>query len=203
MTNSDLDWKYKLWTEDENLIRVYYKELEGIYTHLPRNILRVDMIRYIYMHQFGVLYLDVDYEFLRLFDFARYDIVLPNEGDGAEVYVGNSILASEPHHSFWNFVLKELKENPPVSCKNEYAVIDLTGPGFLTKVYHKYFLNDASLHIPEKQYFNPNIPRNRLGQKRLESDGVTIGIHHYRGSWRDSVSLMKRILNKIRKVLQR
>ena len=200
------EWKYRFWTDEDNLrlVQKSFSDWEGVYLSLPKPIMRVDMIRYMYMYEFGGLYLDLDYEILRPFDFQKYALVLPGENRSEQsVSLGNSIFASVPRHAFWEKVLNDLKDDPPRVVKDEQDVIGLTGPGFLTKIYLKYFKDDPSIHVPERQLFNPDIPRTRAEQKVLENDGTTIGIHHCTGSWRDSVVLHKRILNKIKKTLGR
>ena len=48
-------WEYRLWTDAENreLVREHYPWLLDIYDGLPENIMRADMARILYMHQFG------------------------------------------------------------------------------------------------------------------------------------------------------
>ncbi|NNM67399.1 MAG: hypothetical protein HKM06_05265, partial [Spirochaetales bacterium] len=172
------DWEYRLWTDQENLelVRKSFKDWEEVYLSMPKGIMRVDMIRYMYMYEFGGLYLDLDYEILRPFPFRNYELVLPAENrPGQPVSLGNSIFASVPRHPFWGKVLQELKENPPVRVQDEQDVINLTGPRFLTKIYSEYFQAETSIHIPERRYFNPDIPRTKAEQKVLEKDGTTIG----------------------------
>ena len=199
------EWEYRFWTDEDNLhlVQNYFREWEAVYLAMPKAIMRVDMIRYMYMYEFGGLYLDIDYEILRPFNFQNYSLVLPSEHKNQDsVFIGNSIFSSVPRHAFWAKVLNDLKENPPLIVKNEEDVINLTGPGFLTKTYLNYFKDDTSIYVPERNLFNPNIPRSKFEQKKLENDGITIGIHHCRGSWRDTVVFHKRIINKLMDILK-
>ena len=48
-------WEYRLWTDTENreLVWEHYPWLLDLYDGLPENIMRADMARILYMHQFG------------------------------------------------------------------------------------------------------------------------------------------------------
>ena len=48
-------WEYRLWTDAENreLVQEHYPWLLETYDRLPENIMRADMARILYMHQFG------------------------------------------------------------------------------------------------------------------------------------------------------
>src|SRR5437667_9239899 len=87
------DWKYKLWTDEDNFafVKSEFPDMLDIYLRLPKNIMRVDVIRYLWLYRLGGLYLDMDYEMLRPFEFANEECVLAWEEDG--VKVANSIMA--------------------------------------------------------------------------------------------------------------
>jgi inositol phosphorylceramide mannosyltransferase catalytic subunit len=69
------DWSYVLWTDADNLALVQerYPALLPAYLALPREIWRADMIRPLYMHAFGGIYIDLDMDSIRPLDheFAR------------------------------------------------------------------------------------------------------------------------------------
>ena len=48
-------WEYRLWTDTENreLVQEHYPWLLQTYDRLPGNIMRADMARIMYLHQFG------------------------------------------------------------------------------------------------------------------------------------------------------
>ena len=62
-------WEYRLWTDEANLALVSQSAPQWLqlYTALPRNIMRADMIRYIILQLVGGLYLDLDYEMFPAF----------------------------------------------------------------------------------------------------------------------------------------
>src|SRR4051812_18747662 len=85
------DWKYNFWTDEDNLkfVKSEFPELLDIYVGLPKNIMRADVIRYMLLYRLGGLYMDMDYEMLRPFEFTNEECVLPWEIDGDRV--ANSI----------------------------------------------------------------------------------------------------------------
>jgi len=140
-------WEYKLWTDDsmEQHVKKYHPELYPVYMAMELNIMRADVFRYVIMHDQGGMYCDLDYEFIRPYDYSRTDLVLPVEfdpkyGDMTTEYA-NYIFASIPKYPMWDDVLKDLINNPPV-LRKEGDVVQLTGPGFLTRIFlenqHKY-----------------------------------------------------------------
>jgi len=187
--NTYPEWEYKLWTDEDNLalVKEHYPQLLAIYQGVARPIMRVDMIRYMIMDRFGGLYLDLDYEFLRPYNFTVYKLVLPRESaDDAEPYVGNAVFASAPGHPFWKAVLAELLTNPPSRYTDvpEEQVIDLTGPGLLTRVYRKGFLGSKDIHVPSQWAFNPPIPDSAVAYQTLKNNSEVYGIHYCHGTWR-------------------
>jgi mannosyltransferase OCH1-like enzyme len=197
------DWEYHLWDDEANLALLTRRrpDLLPCYESMPRPIMRADMIRYVYMDLFGGLYLDTDYEFLKPFDLGEKTIVLPRESeDDQPLRLGNSVFASVPGHPFWKAVLLDLKNNPPGARSDfdEDQVILLTGPGFLTRVFHEKFVGDPSVHIPRKNEFNPPIPREDRAYKALVRAGEAYGIHYCFGSWR-VLSLKDRVVRKLKK----
>ena len=94
------DWTYRLWTDADNLafVQKEYPAFLPIYQKLPKNIMRVDVIRYLIMYKLGGLYMDLDYEMLKPFDMTDHDIVLAWESDGefGPATIGCAIPFSRP-----------------------------------------------------------------------------------------------------------
>ena len=186
------DWEYKLWTDDDNLafVRSEFPELLEIYEGFSRGIMRADVIRYMIMYKMGGVYLDLDYEVLYPFEFGDHRVVLPlsrSVAFGHDVnIVGNCFFASEPGHALWADLLRDLKENPPIT--NEYIeVLGATGPQFVSRIY---FAGDyPDVHTPEKMAYHPPAPKSRADYEVLLTNGVTRGIHHTWGTWRERLSL--------------
>jgi mannosyltransferase OCH1-like enzyme len=128
-------------------------------------------------------------------------LVLPRESeDDRPIFLGNCVFASVPGHPFWKAALDELKRNPPGARKDmdEDEVIRLTGPGFLTRIYHEGFSGDSSIYVPPKNHFNPPIPREDRSYQALARAGEAYGIHYCFGSWR-VLGFWDRLVRKLKK----
>lgn len=180
------DWEYKLWTDKDNdeFVRKEFPELYDIYNGFSKNIMRADVIRYLIMDKIGGLYLDLDYEMLKPFNFKDSQLILPknrslNFGDSADE-IGNCVFASVPNHQFWKDVINDIKNNPPQI--NDYTeVIDATGPGLLTRIYHSKDYID--IDTPDRIIFHPPSPTNNKEYKKISDYNLSYGIHHCSGSW--------------------
>ncbi|KAJ1550762.1 hypothetical protein HK096_005178, partial [Nowakowskiella sp. JEL0078] len=64
------EYSHQLWTDNSNraLVANYYPWYLSTYDSLPKNINRADAVRYMYMHQFGGVYADLDVEAIKPFD---------------------------------------------------------------------------------------------------------------------------------------
>ena len=186
------DWEYRLWTDlkNEEFVRNEFPDLFPVYQGFNRGIMKADVIRYLIMYKIGGVYLDLDYEVLQAFHFGEEKVILPknrsiNSGDTMDE-LGNCIFASEPQHIFWKDVINDLIKNPPVT-NNYLDVLDATGPGFLTRIYGEKLYTD--IYTPERLVYHPPTPRNRRERKRLKNNGISLGIHHPWGSWKERASL--------------
>ncbi|KAA9039299.1 hypothetical protein FW778_10740 [Ginsengibacter hankyongi] len=183
------DWKIILWTDEDNLALVtkFFPDLLEIYNSLQYNIMRADVIRYMYMSVYGGYYLDLDYELFEPFDdkLSNASLLLPISGKHRKMaIIGNSIFGSEPSNIFWKDILDTFKENPPTKkFYDKFEILKLTGPDFISEVYYK---NPAKYNatLVHKHIFHPSnsLTRKKHYQQLLIAAG-TRGIHHCEGSW--------------------
>jgi mannosyltransferase OCH1-like enzyme len=182
------DWKYRLWTDADNLefVSKEYPEFLDIFVKLPKNIMRADVIRYLLLYRLGGLYLDLDYEMVKPYDLLNYGVVLPWETDSeslpGEGRIVNCFMAAEPGHPFFKMVIDDLKTNPPLSPTVD--VLHTTGPFFLTRILEQALQAGIAVHCPSQRFFNP-IVQNPRQYRALVRKGEAYGIHHCFGSWRD------------------
>lgn len=182
------DWSYRLWSDDDNdaFVKEEFPDFYPVFSDFPKGIMRADVIRYLIMYKMGGVYLDLDYEMLAPFDFGEHEIVLPlnncPQSGGTRDELGNCIFASEPGHPFWKDVIDELKNNPPV-IKNYHGVVNATGPGLLTRIY--YEKNYQHLYTPARMLYHPPSPHRRRDTVNIKKNGVSLGIHHPWGSWKE------------------
>jgi mannosyltransferase OCH1-like enzyme len=183
------DWTYKLWTDEDNLafVTAEFPDFLDIYVKLPSNIMRADVIRYLLLYRLGGVYMDLDYEMLKPFDLNEKGVVLPWESEGefgpGNDKICNAFLASEPGHPFFKLCIDDLKANPPLSTKH----IDpeaTTGPLFVTRMYHQAVRMNIPVYAPRRELFMPAPFRTGRQQRSIRRKGVSYGIHHCDGSWR-------------------
>lgn len=185
------DWEYRLWTDKDNMnfVEDNYPEFLNIFSSYPKNIMRADVIRYLIMNKIGGLYLDLDYEMIKPFDFQNESIVLPLNrsrefGDNCNT-VGNSIFASVAGHQFWKDVINHLKQDK-IIVKDYLQVLDVTGPGLLTKIFYQN--NYEDVFTPERMVFHPPVPANKKEYYEILNNGISFGIHHGWGIWKERLT---------------
>ena len=130
-------WEFKLWTDENNLdlVSTYYPELLSMYQGYDVHIKRVDAARYLMLHRYGGVYMDMDLTCLRGFNdstFARENTFYaarqhPKGGDEAQ-RVANAFMASTPGHPFLSKIIAALNGT------KDLHVVMATGPAFLTSL---------------------------------------------------------------------
>lgn len=188
-------WEVRLWTDEDNrnLVKEYYPHLLAMYDALPYNIMRVDIIRYIYMDIFGGVYCDLDYEMFQPLDeaIATTELLLPISRDKYEkdyfindVIIGNCIFGSVPGHIFWKDVLQDFYLHPPLSkFANKLKVLQLTGPEFITSIYCKS-PEKYNAELAAKILFHPDssLIKQKNYKEMLLKKG-SFGMHHNTNTW--------------------
>merc|ERR1712190_626040 len=60
-------WEHRLWTDSQlrQFVQTEYNDFLPAYDAYPKEIMRVDAVRYMWMHHFGGVYADLDVECLR------------------------------------------------------------------------------------------------------------------------------------------
>jgi len=198
-------WEHRLWTDYamELHVRRQHPELYPIYMEFNRNIMRVDVFRYVLMHDFGGLYCDLDYEFLRPFEYGDDPLVLSLErdtdfGDG-EDFVANYFFASIPRHPFWRDVLDDVINHPPIT-HSYHDVAKVTGPGLLTKVLFRNQARYPGINLTAQPVFSPQRIHGPYERRIYLNNGVTYGFHHGWGTWKERWRL-DYLLPKVRNLL--
>jgi len=187
-------WEYRLWTDAamDRHVRERHPDFYPIFAAFERQIMRVDVFRYVLMHDLGGLYCDLDYEFIRPFDYADAAVVLSLERERAfgddEDMVANYVFASVPGHPLWRDVLDDLRANPP-TARTYYDVGMATGPGLLSRVLFANLARYDGVLLTPKPVLSPRRLHGRREKKFYLNTGITYGFHHGWGTWRDRLSL--------------
>ncbi len=188
------DWEHILWTDQamDDYVRENHPDFYPIYTGFNRHIMRVDVFRYILMHDIGGIYCDMDFEFIRPYDFSKARLVLSKErdidfGDNWSS-VANYFFASEKGYPLWNHCLVNLKENPPTTVLYT-DVVDATGPDFLTRIYNANSSTYNGVELTPRPMFSPYRTHGRNERKNYLNSGMTYGFHIGAGTWKERGSL--------------
>ena len=189
------DWEYRLWTDEDidQYVKNKHPDFYPIFKGFNRHIMRVDVIRYIIMHDIGGMYCDMDFEFIRPYDYSNMDALFTLERDmnyGDQLNsVANYFFASVPGHPIWKIVLDHLKEHPPVT-KDYTDVVPATGPAFLTHRIFHVLPNYPQIKVTPKPVFSPLRLHGKQERKILLNGGITHGFHLGTGTWKERYSFI-------------
>jgi hypothetical protein len=96
-------FEYKFWDDQslENFVKEKYANIYKEYKNFPEHIIQLDCVRYLLLHYYGGIYIDMDvYCYDNFYDELNGEINLV-ESINDEI-VQNSLMASIPYHPFWD-----------------------------------------------------------------------------------------------------
>lgn len=162
------DWEYRLWTDQDNetLVRDFYPEFYEAYAALHPPIKKADFCRFLYMHRYGGVYVDLDFACLRNVEplLAGYDIVLGRlSPDACWGVLPNAFMASVAGHEFWWLCARDAARAPA----SEQMVEMHTGPFRLQWAYNVY--KPANTAIYPHRYIYP-IDWHHLAKVKYRSE---------------------------------
>jgi len=131
------EWEFKIWTDDDNLqlVKEYYPSMLDLYQSYNINIKRIDMVRYLYLHKFGGVYMDMDITCLQPFgtmlDEHYGKFIIANQYASNRTIVegalANAFMASSPGLELFDDIFHELP------LRKELNVLLATGGKFLKR----------------------------------------------------------------------
>ena len=165
-------FKYTLWNESmvEQLLHERYPHLEDLYYSYSRWIHKVDMARYLILHQFGGIYADTDIECVK--NMLEVYMSFP-VNTGVMMYytspigVSNDFIIAKQKHPFMTAVIRGL------SSTNRWYVLPFltemfsTGPMYLSARFWAYNDRYDMLVLDDTGYFLAH----RTGTSWHEADG--------------------------------
>jgi mannosyltransferase OCH1-like enzyme len=161
-----------------------------LYDNYPSDIQRVDLFRVVVVYASGGFYLDLDIACHKSLDpLCEYRCVLGEEkilsseeaahrGHRHALRVANYMFGSEPRHPFWLDVLEEMLRQAERKIVSENDVLESTGPGLWTNVYHRVKDRHSDLLLLK----NNHLTCRRCG--RVSCQFGTFASHLHLGSWR-------------------
>lgn len=137
-------WTYKLWTDDDNdrLVEDEFPWFKNTYKGFKSQIMRIDVVRFLYMYKYGGVYADLDFESLKNLEPLLKDkrgVVVAQMGTRNTFghRIPNAWMASTPGHPFWMYCVHMSTELHRAGERQAEAV---AGPIMLTKAvdaWHK------------------------------------------------------------------
>src|SRR5437588_6601436 len=111
-------WQRMFWTDEDNerLVRDRYPAFYEFYVGLKPNIKKAGFARYLYMHSYGGVYVDLDFICLKDLTplLTGHEIVLGRLSHDNDYYqIPDAFMASSPGHEFWLKVATDAKDAPP------------------------------------------------------------------------------------------
>jgi mannosyltransferase OCH1-like enzyme len=178
------------WTDDMNrkLVEQFYPQHLNMYESYGHWVCKADLVRCMYLHKYGGLYLDLDYWIDRPFfdkiDVSRPSIVESPYGcyDGCHEWLQNSLMASPPDHPLWLEILMFSR-----SCRGAGNAIQVTGPGMISRAIQSIGW-DSNVNILPADEFNPaasgvETTRDGATQASFDDGIVSYARHFLSGSW--------------------
>ena len=131
-------FQYILWNETmiEDVIRQDYPDLFDLYRSYTYDIQRCDVARYVIMHKYGGIYLDMDdccrvnLEYLLSnIERANATVALPNV---LPFGTGNDIIVSTPRNSFFSYAIVCLRQANKWYVTHYFTILFSTGTAYLS-----------------------------------------------------------------------
>jgi hypothetical protein len=150
------DYTHLLWTDDDNrlLVYKYYRWFLPVYDMMPRKIMRIDIVRCLYLHKFGGLYTDLDVfpskSNTPLFVIpVTKNVVLGKitEDNDWEHNIPNAWMYSKPRSEFWMMAVNLATQRAFSHCEGAEIV---TGPVMIfdaVKLYTKIYGSDNDVKV--------------------------------------------------------
>lgn len=113
------DYSYTLLTETDAItfIEMNYPDLLETYNALERIHYKSDLLRYLYLHKYGGIHVDIDLlpimPFDTLLEKMNCSLYVPlGAHHGGKLEVANGFIGSVPGHPLWLKLVDEMRRNP-------------------------------------------------------------------------------------------
>lgn len=126
------NYKYKVWTEKDCLeLLEDYPQYQGMYHNVKYRIMKIDIIRYLILHQYGGVYLDCDIEPVLQSLNLDLDISIDVNTEVMQFRKGNPMILN-----FLDYVKTQIREKDSISIYKTWKaryVLQTTGPRSLKR----------------------------------------------------------------------
>jgi mannosyltransferase OCH1-like enzyme len=165
-------------------VKEYYPNFYNIYIEYPSWIYRCDTFRYLVLHKFGGIYVDMDFISIKPLPKWKHKVTLFSDCKPNVDYCGinNCLLVSEPNNIFWLNVLEESKKR--FYENRDRNIVEVTGPNLLNDIQKT---KDIYIETNECLFFLHHY-NDRDNQLVPEIRDCTIGFHLWDFTWKDDVN---------------
>ncbi|MBA3954265.1 hypothetical protein H0X48_03030 [Candidatus Dependentiae bacterium] len=178
-------WHYKLWTDKD--IADFKLLNQAAYDEAKNYGEKSDIARYEILEREGGVYVDMDVESLKPFDFLndRYDFYVALEPLRANTLtclsVANAIIGCKAGHPIVKECIEQIKK-PQIDTKNAHPILKTvikTGPVLLTRVCynHRALLKKTGIILPSECF----TPANKIWYSK--STPYRFCIHQWAHTW--------------------
>ncbi len=195
-------WDYILWTNESSrlFVKEYYPDFLSVYDNYPFDIQRADAIRYLVLHHFGGLYVDLDMECLQpiepLLTGKSFVVGLEPQQHASwqniDKMICNAFMASIKNHALLVEIIHTMKYTKTTETLHN-DVMATTGPLMLTDVIK--IVGVSNIAILESHVVYPctsvcrqlkslylNRQRNHPIRKKFVKNN-SYAIHYWSNSW--------------------
>ena len=179
-------WTHTIWTDAaiEDFVSRHFPQYREAFAALPRQIMRVDVFRYMVLFVQGGVYCDLDFRLFKPIDdmIADCTLLLPAESDShhSPTFLAQHFLAGIPNHPFWADLVRVALDQPLKTIREYGDPVMTTGPGFVTSVW-KSAPEKYGAKIPMRVYFSPP---SMLAEFPDKISPLSVGLHDCTGTWR-------------------
>lgn len=202
--NQHSEWMFKLWNDEksEALIKDKYPNLLDQYNKAPFLTQRVDIIKYLLLHEFGGVYIDLDCECLKPIDSLLTNMVSIGLEPRDEIlhrefpiFLGSAFMSAVPKSAFFRTTIEQCEKQLNLLSPNHERlgkynyVMETTGPTLINRIYQDFDKKEEiTLHPPE--IIGPFRSREATLYRENKHAGYgadklknAYAIHHFVGSW--------------------
>jgi hypothetical protein len=197
-------WEHRLWTDADNqrLVDDHYPEVAAQYASCSYGIQRADLARYLILHRYGGVYVDLDMECLRPLDLLiegrtallTIEPAVHASWIGRRALVSTAFMAAAPRHPLFDRILELLLERD-LRITRHVDVLTTTGPVLVEDALGRLEprARDAMVLVPPEAFsplesHDPRLERLRHGEDAdsIRASCLAAGawaIHHWSNSW--------------------
>ena len=181
---------YRFYSDADNaeFLNNHFPEWLPIFKSYPYKIQQIDILRLLYLYEFGGIYLDSDIEPLRPIDDLFTEEQLFFEPSQNRIYldflVSNYVMIFSKQSQFIKDCLDTAKARSKyVGISKANTILKSTGPLLITEVYYTRKLKGESVpKINSSDLFSP-LTHDQVLKKEKLPVGEAFGVHHFKGSW--------------------